>query len=293
MLKTKLARTGLIIGLLGIAILGASLFTWNQTSPSNRLYYTTHQYQWVDARLFNEPGVATDEVWNASAECLKPFYMKAVEQAKAKLRAHNDTNPTNLSRDEQRLPEFEKREQIIRATVAVSGKQGRALTSWEIKSVSDALERNNYNGSIDPDWFLALFKLEEGLKDWESQASKVEDKEFLLSKLLDGQSKSLNPGDSFRLREALRKATNDQAKTDLAAKYHLGLADFSDAESMIIRATCVYVFPMKKVAVDTTYHSELGRWPVEHVAAFWLGVGLMIFGLLLSPVAKWIGSAEK
>ena len=56
-----------------------------------------------------------------------------------------------------------------------------------------------------------------------------------------------------------------------------------------IETACIDVIPMKKIVSETTYHTELSRWPVDHVVPFWLGLGLVFIGLVLSPVARWIG----
>lgn len=114
-----------MIALFGLAILGASLFVWTKSGYSNQVYYTTHEYKRVLVTESTEPAVAKDEIWRASAECLKPFYVNAVQRIKARLLTHNKTRPPVSVREAQKpRSSFEIAMQQSKAIAEVAKRKG-------------------------------------------------------------------------------------------------------------------------------------------------------------------------
>jgi hypothetical protein len=96
MLQNKLSRIGLVIALVGLAILGASLYTWVQSSAFNRLFYSEDKYEWVRAESSASSAVDTDEIWQVSGTCQKPYFEEATAQARSKLKAYNESAPDEI-----------------------------------------------------------------------------------------------------------------------------------------------------------------------------------------------------
>jgi hypothetical protein len=132
-LRGKLSRIGLLIALAGVAVLGASLYTWTQTSPDRRLFYIEDEHQWVRADSSSAPAVETDETWRVSAACQKPYFVEATAQARAKLKAYGDTAPDEI------------RAWRDRSRVADTDDDLKLHTKYQ-------------------DWFLPEFRLEQQLK---------------------------------------------------------------------------------------------------------------------------------
>jgi hypothetical protein len=63
---------------------------------------------------------------------------------------------------------------------------------------------------------------------------------------------------------------------------------FSDAAAKTIMTTCLEKTSVKQVITNTTYGTDVRRWPIETPASFWTGIGLVILGLLLGPAFSWI-----
>lgn len=83
MLETQPKRLGLLMMIFGIVTLGISLYMWAQSSAWKRLYYVRHQYDWVRAESSEVSAIQTDEVWNASAACIKPYLIKLRDRTKS------------------------------------------------------------------------------------------------------------------------------------------------------------------------------------------------------------------
>jgi hypothetical protein len=267
--RSKRSRVGVLIGLLGVAVLGVSLYGWSRAGSHHRLFYTEHDYQWVRADASRAQAVDTDEIWQASATCQLPYFLKATLQAKAKLQAFNDAVPDEIralrERPGRRLPAdtpfyyFLKREQEERA-------RNIAGTDY------DAQLHAKYT-----EWYVTVSKLEDEVKQWEERLRGVADRSTALSAA--GAAGSGNAGD--RTREPER-----------AALTRLGLGGFPEDQQQAIKAACVNVIPMKKVIAKTHYRTEIWRWPVDHAVAFWFGVELVLLGVLFSPIATWISTGD-
>jgi len=264
--RSKRSRVGVLIGLLGVAVLGVSLYAWSRAGSHHRLYYTEDDYEWVRADASRAKAVDTDEIWQATATCQLPYFLKATLQAKAKLQAFNDAVPDEIralrERPGRRLPAdtpfyyFLKREQEERA-------RNIAGTDY------DAQLHAKYT-----EWYVTVSKLEDEVKQWEERLRGVADRSTAFSAAGGG-----NAGD--RAREPER-----------AALTRLGLGGFPEDQQQAIRAACVTVIPMKKIVAKTHYRTEIWRWPVDHAATFWFGVELVLLGVLFSPIATWISTGD-
>jgi hypothetical protein len=265
-LRSKRSRVGVLIGLLGVAVLSVSLYGWSRAGPHHRLYYTEHDYEWVRADASRAQAVDTDEIWQATATCQLPYFLKATLQAKAKLQAFNDAVPDEIralrERPGRRLPAdtpfyyFLKREQEERA-------RNIAGTDY------DAQLHAKYT-----EWYVTVSKLEDEVKQWEERLRELADRSTAFSAAGGG-----NAGDRA-------------PEPERAALTRLGLGGFPEDQQQAIKATCVTVIPMKKIVAKTHYRTEIWRWPVDHAVAFWFGVELVLLGVLFSPIATWISTGD-
>jgi len=265
--RSKRSRVGVLIGLLGVAVLSVSLYAWSRGGPHHRLYYTQDDYEWVRADASRAQAVDTDEIWQASATCQLPYFLKATLQAKAKLQAFNDAVPDEIralrERPGRRLPAdtpfyyFLKREQEERAR-NIAG------------SDYDAQLHAKYT-----EWYVTVSKLEDEVKQWEERLRGVVDRSTAFSDAAGGG----NAGDRAR-------------EPEHAALTRLGLGSFPEDQQQAIKAACVNVIPMKKIVAKTHYRTEIWRWPVDHAETFWFGVELVLLGVLFSPIATWISTGD-
>ena len=88
MFQTRVTRVGLVIAVVGLAVLGASLFHWVQTTRSKGLLYSTNDYEWVVSSASNKPAVSRDEIWDLPASCVKQFYLTEINNLEAKRSSH-------------------------------------------------------------------------------------------------------------------------------------------------------------------------------------------------------------
>jgi hypothetical protein len=128
------------------------------------------------------------------------------------------------------------------------------------------------------EWYVTVSKLEERAKQWEDQLTNLAGR-----------------GDAFsetRLRSADVPAFRIDRDLDRYALSLLGLGSFPDDQQRAIKAACVKVIPVKKIVAKIHYHTEIWRWPIDHVAAFWFGLELVLVGAFFGPIATWISSGD-
>jgi hypothetical protein len=263
---------GVLISLLGGAVLGASLYAWTKTNPHHHLYYANPEYKWVRADSSNEPAVETDEIWQTPATCVRPYFVKATVQAKAKLKAYNDAPPDEIralrdradrkkSADKTPFYYFLKHEQEKREQ-SVAGPD------------YDAQLHAKYT-----EWYVSVSKLEEQAEQWERRVSNLADNEVKFSDTrrwsVDARASSSTDRDLQRYTLAL-----------------LGLGAFSEDQQQAIKAACIKIIPIKEIAAKTHYHTEIWRWPIDHIVTFCLGLELILLGVLFGPIATWISTGD-
>jgi hypothetical protein len=255
----RLSRLGLISALAGFAVLGGSLYMWTQAGY--RLFYTEDEQLWVRADSSSAPAIERDETWQVSAACQRTYFVEAAAQARAKLAAYDDTMPDEI-RAWRNRPQEPK------------GSQKEPATSDD-----DFKLHTKYQ-----DWFLAEFRLEKQLKQWERRLGAVADR-------------------STSLREARGRITDVRLyiseDTELVSAgrdfehfvyFLLGLGGFPDEEMTAIKAACIEVVPMKLVVAATTWHTDIWLWPRDQPIAFWPGIALVAFGLVLIPIGRRVSA---
>jgi hypothetical protein len=276
LIASKRSRVGVLIGLLGLGVLAASLYGWAGNGPYHRLYYAEDQYDWVAVDASNAPAIETGKIWRAPADCQLPYFVKAAVQAKAKLKTYNDAAPEEIRalRERadrrvtlQRAPDktpfdyFVKREQQGRA-------QDIAGTDYDAELHAKYTE-----------WYVTVSKLEEQVKQWEGRLNDVADRgaAFSETRLASTDRRGVSGTD-----RDLERRTFSQ----------LGLGGFSDDQQQAIKAACIRVVPVKKIVTRTHYHTDVWRWPFDHVATFWLGLELVLVGALFGPIGTWISTGD-
>ena len=277
MAESKLSRIGLLTTLLGFAVLGASLYAWAQTSPRHRLYYTEDEYKWVRANFSSAPAVETDEIWQAPATCQLPYFAKATMQAKAKVKAYNDAAP----------------EEILAWRDRPARQSPRLLPDNLMKRKQEERERDiatkDYDAELHAkyaEWYVTVSKLQEQVRQWERRLSNVVDQKITFS---EARRRSADIGiySGNDIEQVSAKRLFEQYGLSL-----LGLGGFSDDQQQAIKAACVNVIPLKKIVTRTKYYTQIWRWPVDHVAAFWSGLELVLVGVFFSPIARWISTGD-
>jgi hypothetical protein len=93
MVQRRVTRIGMLLALVGLAILGASLFHWVHTTSSRGLLYSTDEYDWVLSSASSKTAISSDEVWDLPGACVKQFYQQQINNLNAQLAAHKATKP--------------------------------------------------------------------------------------------------------------------------------------------------------------------------------------------------------
>lgn len=284
MLHNKASRIGLLAALTGLSILGASLYTWTQTSPYNRLFYTKKRYEWVPADSSPSAAIDTDEVWHVSAECQKPYFVDAVAQARAKLQAFDASPPDEVRKwldrpaVQQPLTPPNDKEGSLQWLLRESKEDDRARAA----SLYELELQNKYF-----DWFHAKSMLEQQLQQWKDRLQRVADRTMTLSEARrrNAEIRSYSTEDA--------EAADSGRDFEHFALFLLGLGGFSDKQIQGLEGNCIKVTKIKKIIAETTYHTDFARWTVDHTLSFWGGFALFFGGLLFAPALKWINGGAK
>ena len=304
--RTKIARLGIVIAVVGLAVLAASLFHWNRTTLSRGLIYSDDHYDWTIAALSSKPALEVDEVWDLPAACVKPFYLAQIQDFKGKLTAHNATKPpavvldppkknTQFATDpdfQRQLEGWDRRLQVLRRNSDAISQVAKAYGSYDtttFNALNKALEDNDL--AVDPLWVATRLRLSLLIEQWTLDADGVENKRSAKSYILNAvQHPSAINNISASI--AISNAKTSEDRFDQAAQYLLGLVPFSSDMAKAIRLKCLEKTPIKRVLTDTVYGSDIGRWPLEMPGSFWIGIALSVLGLLLGPVVFWIRTAD-
>jgi hypothetical protein len=275
MFGRKLSRTGLLVALLGLAVLGASFYAWTGTLHDSR-----GDFKWVRADSSSDPAVESDEVWQAPATCQMPYFVAAALRAKAKLKAHYDAAPEEIRlwRDRPVRPPAPR--------IPTEEADFQDFLKRQQAEVERKIAETDYDSHLHAkymEWYVAASRLEAQVKQWEQRLSNVTDQKITLSQ---ARNKSLvyanaDPDQVGALRDGEQRAF-----------MLLGLGGFSRAQLQAIKATCLQITPIKKIAAKIDYFAELHHWPADQIVPFWLGLELVLVGLFFSPISKWIGTGE-
>lgn len=277
MLRSTVSRIRLFVTVLGSAVLGVSLLSW-----ALALHASEAGYAWVgfDSRA---PAVETAEIWQVSASCERPFFVKAVLQSKAKLQAYYDLAPKEIRawRDRsirgESLQPLQDQGGLYRL---VNGEQG----SGPLRNVAAEMERGATLHAQYAEWFATASNLEMQANQWAQRLSNVSDQRVTFSEATRQSFRAYSDPD---IRQAGAKSGFEHY-----VLFMLGLGGFSNEDEQALKANCVNITPVKKIFRNANYFSELWRWPVDHVAAFSLGLELLLIGLLFIPLALWIDTGD-
>jgi hypothetical protein len=264
-LRDRLSRVGLLLAAAGFAVLGMSFYNWTQAHALNRLFYIDTERQWVRAAASNAPALESDETWQVSAACVRPYFVAAAEETRAKLAGYDDTAP-----DEVRA--WRNRPRRQQQDDSPQDGQRRENQAAGAETDADFKLHEKYQ-----DWFLVEFRLENLLKQWQRRLSTLDDRSTTLS---EARRRIRDPRLYLSNDPELASAGRD---FDHFVYFLLGFGGFADEQVNAIRATCVKIVPMTLVVTASTYRTAVWRWPLERAAAFGAGLALALIGLVLVP----------
>jgi hypothetical protein len=276
MLRSTVSRIRLSITVLGCAVLGASLFDW-----ARNLHATEDEYTWVGLDSSIAPAIETAEIWQTSASCERPFFIKAVLRSKAELKARYERAPEEVRawRNHQVHSESLQPPPDQRGLYRlVNGKQGEHRRD-AAGAEDDARLHAQY-----AEWYATVSKLMIHESRWGQRLINVADQRVILSEATRRSFRAY-----FGQNIELVSAKSDFEHYVL---FLLGLGGFSNDEEQAIERDCVNIIQVKKVFNNAYYLREIWRWPIDHVAAFSLGLELVFVGVLFVPIVLWIGTGD-
>ena len=268
MLQSTVSRVRFALCALGFVVLSASLFNWAQA-----VHAAGHRYIWIDAAASNAPALDTAEIWQVSARCARPYFIRAALRSKANLKAYYDLAP-----------------EAVRARLNRSSNvpQSAAPKSW-YRLVKNQPDNNDLDGEYAAllhvqyaEWYANVFKLEIEASRWQQRLTGVTDQRLTLS---ESARKSFDSGQNT----ALPAATGGFDSQVLAT---LGLGGFPKEEEQALKTDCVEISLVNKVLAAPNYVRELWRWPVEQTAALALALELILLGVFIVPMTLWIGTGN-
>jgi len=276
MLRSTVSRIRLSLTALGCAVLGASLFDWAQTLPA-----AADRYAWVDLDSSSAPAIETAEVWYASAGCARPFFVKAILRSKAELASYYKLAPEAVRASRNRelhsynlhLPPDQR--DLYHLVNDEQDGQRRSAAEMEY----DATLHAQY-----AEWYAAVSKLTIQQNQWEQRLINLADQKILLSEATRKNFRADSSRDFERV--------NAKGDFEHYVLFLLGLGGFSGAEEQAIRLDCVSITPVKRIFKGGASFKEVWRWPLDHVAAFSLGLELVFVGMLFVPIALWVSTGD-
>jgi len=231
-------------------------------------------YAWVGVDASSTPGLETAEVWQARASCTRPFFVKAVLQAKAKLKAYYGRAPAEVQAWRNRFDAIGPGEPRVFPTVLKT--QGRPRTR------ADA-EREAWLHVQNAEWFATVYKLEMDEKRWRQRLENVADQKLVVG---DSTRKS------FAAYSIQGNGTEGGRPFERHVLFLLGLSGFARDEEQALKLDCLNITPITKIFTQTSAMRELWLWPFNHIAAFSLGFELILVGIFFVPIALWIRAGD-
>ncbi len=266
MLRDRFSRVGLFLAAAGFAVLGVSFYNWTQADALNRLVYIDAERQWVRVAASSAPALESDETWQVTAACVRPYFVAAAEETRTKLAAYADTAPDEV-RAWRNGPQRQQQD--------IGPQDGERHESQPARAEADADFKLHEKYQ---DWFLIEFRLENLLKQWERRLSTLGDRSTTLG---EARRRIMDPRLYLSNDPELATAGRD---LDHFVYFLLGFGGLADEQVNAIRATCVEIIPMKLVVTANTYRTGVWRWPLERAAAFGAGLALVLIGLVLVPL---------
>lgn len=270
MSQSTVSRIRFCLIALGCVVLCASLFNW-----ARGLHTGASQYTWVTADASNAPPVDTVEIWQVSATCARPYFIRALLRAKAKLKAYYDLAPEAVRARLNRTPD-------VPQTGDSANWYRLVKNDWDSPQPSNENADTEYVAQLHvqyAEWYANVFKLEIEESQWERRLIDIADHRLSFS---ETTRKSF--GISSGSNTAPAGATNGFDNQVLTT---LGLAGFPPDEEQALKTDCVKISLMNKVMENPNYFSRLWPW-----VSFALGLELFLLGLFLAPMTLWIGTGN-
>jgi len=237
-----------------------------------RLFQIADGYVWVGVEASSAPALELAEVWQARASCTRPFFVKALLEAKLKLKAYYERAPEEVQASRY-LSEV-SREQRGSAAVIKTRVSRQAEADAELEASLHVQHA---------EWFATVYKLEIEEKRWRQRLVSVADQNLVL-------------GDSTRRGFAAYSIHGEGAESGNALERHvlflLGLSGFAKDEEQAIKLNCVNITPVKKIFTHTSAMRELWHWPFNHIATFSLGLELIMVSVFFVPIVLWIRAGD-
>jgi hypothetical protein len=276
MLRNAISHIRLCIAVLGCAILGASLFAWAQA-----LHAAEDGYVWVGLDASSAPAMETAEIWQTAAGCVRPFFVKALLRSKAKLSAYYQLAP-------EEVRAWRNRQLQSETLQSPADRKGlyRLVSGEQDVQLRDAAQLE-YDATLHvqhAEWFATVSKLTIQQSQWEQRLNNVADQRVILS---EATRKGFRAYSGRDLEQAGAKGDFEHYVLFL-----LGLGGFSGDEEQAIKLDCVNVVAVKKIFNSASLFGEIWRWPFDHIAAFSLGLELVLVAMLFVPIALWIGTGD-
>ena len=273
MLQSTVSRVRLALSALGFIVLCASLFTWVQSHGARE------QYTWVDAGASDAPALDTAEIWQVSATCARPYFIKAALRSKAKLKAYYDLAPEAVRARLNRSSAIPRSATPKNRYRLIKDQPGQSTDNDDTDLEYSALLHVQY-----AEWYANVFKLEIEANQWQQRLIGVTDQRLMLSGSARKSFGAYSRPDTGAL-----GATSGFDSQVLAT---LGLSGFPRHEEQALKTDCIKISLVNKVLTTPNYIKELWRWPVEQTAAFALALELILLGIFLVPMTLLIGTGD-
>jgi hypothetical protein len=274
--RTTVSHIRLCITVLGCAVLAASLFDW-----ALALRATEHGYAWVNVESSSAPALETAEIWQASAGCERPYFVRAALQSKARLKSYYDLAPDEVRAWQNRS----SRSETLKSAAEEQGVYRFVSTSDQnVRRRNAEMEYEARLHAQHAEWYATVYKLEILANQWEQRLGNVSDQKVII-------------GEATRTSfEANATPAAGSANSNGNFESHvlslLGLGGFPGDEEKAIEADCVQITPVKKILQTVNYVHEIWRWPLDRAAAFAIGLELVLIGLLLPPIVMWLVTGD-
>jgi hypothetical protein len=271
MLRSNVSRFRLSVGALGCAVLGACLFNLVQS------LHARDEFTWVPVNASKVPAIETAEIWQVSGSCVRPYFARALLRSEARLKAYYAFAPA-----------------AVRARLhSVSLPQSSTQTRWY--HLVTRVPEGPQSDAPDPEyvaqlhvqyaeWYANVFKLEIEKSQWQRRYANVADQRLMLSESARKSFAAYSPGGG--------KLAGAKGDFDDYVLSTLGLGGFPSYEQEVLRADCVKISLVKKIAQDTGSFKEFWHWPVEQAVGVAFGLELILIGIFLVPITLWIGTGD-
>lgn len=275
-MRRTVSHIRLCITVLGCAVLAASFFDW-----ALALRATEHGYAWVGAESSSAPALETAEIWQASAGCERPYFVRAALQSKAMLKSYYDLAPDEVRAWQNRS----SRGEYLKPTAEQQGLYRFASTSdQDVRRRNAEMEYEARLHAQHAEWYATVYKLEILANQWEHRLNNVSDQKVIIGEATRA---------SFETTATPAAASaNSSGNFESHVLSLLGLGGFPGDEEKAIEADCVQITPVKKILHNVNYFHEIWRWPFDRAAAFAIGSELLLIALLLPPIVIWLVTGD-